>query len=620
MSIESIPLSDIQRSDPNRFRRPNQVPRKERRLVATLLNLYETAAAEKRKFTKAWPTVYRFYMGEQWGNRPQWKASIVENHVFGKIETMVPILTDNRPRIEINPREPQYMEYARLLQIRMDYIWRRRKVDRTVVCVTKNTLLYGKGFYYIYWDSDAEEIAIESVDPQAIFPDPDATTIEDSRYLVHVAQMSRDEIIETWPEAEGKLRTGDLMVPRPGAYKSQIRDEAKTSERFRVGYEYAEEAGGARSTLTSWVKANDTGDGTDEDMIQVLQFWIRDPEVTEEKLLDPVTGEVVMEDGEPWYVRSPKYPGGRHVVVACDRIIHDDQNPFLHKRFPYVEQECHIMPGEFWPVSAAQNLIPLQKALNKVNSQILDNAALMGNNQWLVSRDSGITADTVTGQPGEVVTKNSPNSYAERLPAPTLPSYIGQMSEALREALDNVSGVFDVTQGRKPSGITAGVAIEQLQEAGHTRIRLLVRNLEMAIADLGEQAVALMQQFYTEPRTVRVTNRDTGQVEFQLMTPEMIQGQWEVEVAAGSTLPRSREVRQKEAIELYKLGLFDEEAALEHIDHPGREELLRRLRQQRQMQIQMAMASGAGPDVLMQILGGHGGGAPGLPAPGSGGM
>lgn len=250
------------------------------------------------------------------------------------------------------------------------------------------------------------------------------------------------------------------------------------------------------------------------------------------------------------------------------------------------------MPGEFWPVGAGQNLLPLQKHLNKVNSQIIDNIALMGNGQWLVSRDSGITADTITARPGEVVTKNTPQSYAERLQAPTLPAYISQMADALRAAMDNVSGVFDVTQGRKPSGITAGVAIEQLQEAGHTRIRLLVRNLELAVSGVGEQGVALFQQFYTEPRTVRMTDPETGEEEFYQLTPEMIAGAWEVEVAAGSTLPRSRDVRQREAIELYKLQIFDEEAALEHIDHPGRQALLRRIKERKQMEMMMAMMSG----------------------------
>ena len=116
---------------------------------------------------------------------------------------------------------------------------------------------------------------------------------------------------------------------------------------------------------------------------------------------------------------------------------------------------------------------------------------LVGDGIWIVSKDSGITAEMITAKPGLVVEKNHPAAVVERVPGTPLPNYIPNQGDTIRQALDNVSGIFDVTQGRKPSGITAGVAIEQLQEAAQTRLRLLVRNLEDSIRNLGEQKLAL---------------------------------------------------------------------------------------------------------------------------------
>jgi hypothetical protein len=166
--------------------------------------------------------------------------------------------------------------------------------------------------------------------------------------------------------------------------------------------------------------------------------------------------------------------------------------------------------------------------------------------------------------------------------------------EMLIRLADDTTGVFDVTQGKNPVGITAGVAIEQLQEASHTRIRLLTRHMEDSIRAWGEMTLAYHKQFLTEPKLIRTHDPVTGQVEFTPITPEMVQAGWDIEVVAGSTLPRSRDARQREALELFGAGLFDKEEALQYIEHPGREKVLGRLRQQEQMQAALALAGAGG--------------------------
>jgi len=157
-------------------------------------------------------------------------------------------------------------------------------------------------------------------------------------------------------------------------------------------------------------------------------------------------------------------------------------------------------------------------------------------------------------------------------------------------------------------GITAGVAIEQLQEAGHTRIRLLARHMENAIVDWGRMTLAYHSQFLQEPKLVRVSDPDTGEVQFIPITPEMVRAEWDIEVVAGSTLPRSRDARQRMALELFKEGLIDKSDALRYIEFPGAEDALRRMRQQEQIQTALALSG-------VQQDGGGGGGEGGGAAP-----
>ncbi len=604
-TVESIPLPDQNRLTERRYVDPPGPV--EQKLIGRLVTMYEDGMRHKKKFTKPWRTVYRFYNGEQWGILPEWMSDPCENQVFARIETMVPTLTDNEPRIDINARSFEYQQYADMLHAEVTYLWERLDMNELTPMVVKNMLLFGKGFYYTYWDPDEDEIVTETVDPQNIIPDPDATSVRDARYLIHVTRMSRAEILNLWPEARGKIQRGAMAVPDPEKFKGEVREQVHTN--VNANYEYPEDVGGDFSRVVPWVKADLQEGARDDSMVQVLQFWIRDPEVITEPFKDPVTGHIMQDsDGNDIMVEKMKYPNGRLIIMAGDRVLHDGPNPYEHGEFPYVEMNCHSMSGEFWPVSAAQNLVSLQMTLNKLNQTLLDNARFNGNAQWVVDRTSGVKPHMLSARPGLVVEKNTPSSFVERLQAPPMPAYVMQMAEAMRSAIDAVSGIHDVTTGRKPSGITAGVAIESLQEASQTRLRLLVRNVEGAIRRLGKQWIGLMQQFYQDARTVRVTDDMTGQTMFYELTPEMIRAQWEIRVAAGSTLPQSREVRQREAIELGKLGYFDQAEVLRHIDHPGRAAVIRRVMEQRRMEQALMLAAG------MQQIPGQGASAPQPPS------
>lgn len=571
-------------------------------LLGRISLMYEEAKIARSKWDTTWKKSWNFYIGKQWGPRPKWKASPVENFVFSKIETMLPILTDNRPRIHVLPREADYSEYAESMQRLMGYLWDQLNMDEIVVQVTKNTLIFGKGFYYSYWDPDKKEVAVESVDPQNIFVDKDATCIDDCRYLIHVARMSKAQILSHWPDAEGKFLPGARTVPDPMPKAGLDMDDDQWT--FPAAGNAYDDPGAVPGTVP-WMKADLSAVSSEDEMVQVLQVWIRDPSVLTEPLQGTEGQTLKDRTGKELGVEKKKFPGGRHVIVAGNRVIHDKANPFEHGMLPYVEQDCHKVPGQFWCISAVQNLISPQMELNKTVGQIIDNKNLMGNNQWVVDKRSGIKPHQITAKPGLVIEKN-PGSEVERIEAKALPSYIINFVDHAMLVIDRISGVSDVTEGRKPTGITAGIAIESLQEAQQTRLRLLVRNLENAVKREGEQWVGLAQQFYEGTRPIRTVNRDTGVFDFDELPPEALKGNWEIIIAAGSTLPRSREVRQSQAIELFQLGIFDEEEVLTWIDHPGRDKLIARINDAKRQKENMAM-QGIDMDRAMQ-------GQPGLVA------
>ena len=71
----------------------------------------------------------------------------------------------------------------------------------------------------------------------------------------------------------------------------------------------------------------------------------------------------------------------------------------------------------------------------------------------------------------------------------------------------------------------------------------------------------------------------------------------DVRVAAGSTTPTNRMARAALAMDMVKMGIYDPQAALDYIDDPRKEQIVKRIqaREQSAMQAQMMQKGGMTP-------------------------
>lgn len=562
----------------------------ERDLVSRLLELYESAREHKLKWSGPWELAFKMYLGDQWESRPDWKASPVHNFVFSKSENLLSFMTNNRPRAQVLPNDPLYQQYADIRQKSFDYKWSRLNMDRKVYSSSKNALLYSKGVYKVGFDPDEKEIFTETVDPQNFFADPHATSTWDARFVVEVSTMPYATLELMYPGAVGKVEPGTMTVDDPDPRKDH---EVGQMNPIMEAVHQLTSSGSLGPIVPATLSGTTFAEWED---VQVLDWWLKDPTMVADFLKDEM-GVVLDEFGKPIPIIKPKYPGGRHIVMCGGRIIHDEPNPDIHGRFPYVDQDCHPMPGEFWGTSPIHHILILQREYNKCSGQFIDSKNLEGMPQTLVPTICGVKVDMTTGEPGLQVEYNpGPNGEKpERIAGvPAHPVFLDFLA-TIKQDIDAITGVSDVTEGRKPSGIQAGVAIEQLQESASVRLSGLVRPLEDAIRRIGELWLALEQQYYTEPRMIRVTDPVTGAFSFIEMTPEMINGQWDIEIVAGSTLPRSREARQNLALSLYQVQppIVDRDWVLDYIEAPGKEAVKMRMRQMDMIQAQIATEQAA---------------------------
>lgn len=298
--------------------------------------------------------------------------------------------------------------------------------------------------------------------------------------------------------------------------------------------------------------------------------------------------------------------------------------PYRHGELPFAFYFPTDDVTTIYPASTCEVAEPLQDLADALDEQIYRNIRLTANRQRVLASGYGLTKEMLTNRAGETyeVRGNPRDVLYWDQPPPMTGDMFAYRSEVDRR-IDDVTGIYDVTQGRRPVGIAAYSAIAILQDASTKRIQMKLGLLAKAAETIGRQALSLICQ-YAEPyfeihagdRIVRVLKRypqgmadlpedqkeawrrDQG-VDLVL---EDIDQRAEVQVSASNTIPAMRGARAQLAIQLYQMKVLDDQGLLEALDWPGREEILRR---KRAMALQEAAVAG-------QLLGqgGEQGGAP----------
>lgn len=538
----------------------------------------------RKRYDSQWEYFYLLYRSQHWPTRKinrgtgQWQVKLAINYIYSIIESVVAVMTDSHPKINIVPTSPEQQYYAANLQEAMDSIWYRRKAQLKIQDALKNAMIYGVGYLKVWWDPDLEggkgDIEIGVPDPWSIFPDKRATSFEDCERVCEVRPVSLDYVRKHYPEKghlvrpdsnyQGSFRYRKEVGSQPGQYGnflsvplvSPVDDNPLRIDQTEFStppYKSGQTASNETILIECWTK---------DDSEKVVQV----PMIT----VDPMTGMRMTTIQE---VKTRLYPHGRIIHVANGITLQDKPAPYYV--WPYIRIVDNTLPGEFFGTGECEVLQHLQHELNKRRSDLVNHASLMGNAVWVVDKDAGIDRDELTNKPGAIIFKYR-GAEVRRESPPQLPAWQMQMVEMTIRDMREISGIGPIPGGVVPRGIRSGAGFDSAQDIANTRIRLKVRNLEAALEDTGRVVVSLIQQFYTTPRMIRILG-SAGDVAFVPFDGTHIRGDWDLRVGAGSTLPVSKSVQAQLALQLYGMQAIDQRALLEHVDFPDFEKILQRM-------------------------------------------
>jgi hypothetical protein len=289
-----------------------------------------------------------------------------------------------------------------------------------------------------------------------------------------------------------------------------------------------------------------------------------------------------------------KYPNGRHTIVVGDQLIVDE--PLELYRMPVFMVSNYKSPHNFWGMGEVEHVRTQTKAMNETFSAINENIRKMGFPiRKVTQRAKGQLTRPITGAPGEEITVVDPSDVTFEMPPP-IPGYIQNYIAQVGQFMENITGVNDVTQGRKPGGVTSGRAIVALQEASQTRQRFKI-NKEVArlTKEIGEYMVQMILTFDEEIRSIRERDAE-GQFEFTEFnpmavydadgnmegTPEFDPGtakrltdsEFDVDVTTGSRYAQGRVANEERALELFQLGVYGIEEVVNALNISDKQDVI----------------------------------------------
>lgn len=439
--------------------------------------------------------LYRSYINPT--NYPN-KARVFDPRVFRVIETITPRMVANEPTGSFYPQEEGDMGVAHILNSLIKYDWRRADMFPKLVQFVKSMLIFGTAFGRCYWDFREEEKTrmvpkklngrmiwtpnnketvsvtafdgpnFEALNIYDCFPDPNATSMDNMRWFIY-------RRFRTFEELENENET------RGGSYYKNL-------DKLKEAISATKELENGKTT-----QPNDVNFREHRRMMLSTQEYIgKDASNPDIVILRRFT-----KDG--WCDMIPEYG---------NLIIREIDNPYFHGQIPIVCGVDYPYPGDLYGMGEIEPIERIQRAINAVLNQRLDNVQLTLNTMWKVKKGANVDMHTLISKPGNIITATDIDGVQPiAVPDVTGGTFVQTMNY-LTSSLQNGSGITDYTIGLGNDSNVANktaTGTRLIQQEANAQFKLKIQLFNhMVVQPIANQWKDLRVQYTTEAQTLRI--------------------------------------------------------------------------------------------------------------------
>ena len=495
-------------------------------------------------YDDTWARMLDLYRGKHFEDTGDDEDRIAINMAFSTINVIFPSITVNHPKIEVMANRPEDEDRAVITQAVVNYWWRHYDFRTPFRRAAKDFLTIGHGWVKVGYRFVEESQELDETDKQqhmsemvaqadqfamenpelanqvptdqeiaANIPDAKMVIVEDRPYLERVSPF--DMFVD--PEATS-LDDAKWIAQRI----IRTIDEVRSDKRYNYGVRKSIKADAVISS--DWLSEEQRKKlDSDSQRVTVWEFY----DLQNESIC-------VFAEGSDEYLVDPK-----EIPYA-----------FGH---PYEFIANYEVPDEFYPIGDLQMIEATQQELNKTRSQMMNHRKKYGRKylyrasalgpegrQGLESNEDNIAI--------EVIDDNLPlQDVIMPVPITPMSSDLYQYSQIISGDMDRVSGVNEYARGATPEVRRTATEAAMIQDAANARSADKLAIIEIAIGNIARKVLQLAQQYMTGEQAARVVGESGMQFWFSY-TSEDIEGEYDFTVEGGSTQPQNDTFRRQQAV------------------------------------------------------------------------
>ncbi len=492
---------------------------------------------------------------EGFASRSGWLHNVIVSKHADAVESY--------PEPNILPREQADVPEARKLSAIIPCLLEQNRFEQTYSDVMWQKLKTGTGVYKVVWDASRlnglGDIAIERVSLLNLYWEPGITDIQKSRYVFHTELQSKEQLLQTYPRLEGRLK-GNTFVSARFLYDDSINDTDKAT----VIDVYYRKAG----------------------KLHYCKF---------------------VEDTVLYATENDFAPGvdiyGNPKPAPAEAGLYD------HGKYPFVFDTLYPIEGSVCGYGFVDLCRNPQTEIDLLKTAFVRNARVGAVPRYFSRIDGNVDESQFLDLERALVqvSGNVDEATLRRIEhSPLDGNYISLLDRTIDE-LRQTSGNTEASTGAVTSGVTAASAIAALQEAAGKGSRDSTLSAYRAFGQVVEICIALIRQFYQMPRQFRIVGQ-FGAPAFITYTNEGLQPQnqdmgyrlpvFDIRISAQKRSVYTKVAQNELALQFFKLGFFDPRLAdqamlcLQMMDFDQKDTVMQWLSQNRAAN-QMAVARSA---------------------------
>jgi hypothetical protein len=214
-----------------------------------------------------------------------------------------------------------------------------------------------------------------------------------------------------------------------------------------------------------------------------------------------------------------------------------------------------------------EDVIPLQKEINRSRSQIVENRNATAKSGYFVQQGA-VDLNKWTSKPGQLIEIKPGFKEPVPIPIPPMPNYLETEKAAYADDIEDITGQHQVSKGNAPSGVTAATAINFLQERDDSYLAPVYASIEKGIQSVAWQSLQLAQQFWDEPRLIKTIGPDQSSSAKWLQGSDLKNGT-DIRIETGSALPVSKAARVALVMDMMNRGFLPPAQGFDLMDLPN---------------------------------------------------